>query len=499
MAVLSFPPHAFGAIWLSLSFYILLAVRNLIYRPSALRSVPGPLLAACTHWYTAYFDLVRDGGFLKHLEWLHEKYGPVVRIGPNEADPDAFDSIYGAHSTFVKDPVLYKAFQQDLSSFGLLDPREARKRREILSPLFSRRATLKLEHVIQQKVDKLINRVLRYEGNSPCNIFMAVRSTTLDIIASYCFAQSFDTMDHPEFRHPILLAILSGISVIWTLKYFPFLYYLSERAPGWLMHRISPVSKGYTELFAFLSRHLDSILADPTKLDVADHETIFHHLLHPSTKQHNIPSRKSLLDESLTLLGAGSETVGNVVTTGVFHVFRNKHISNRLMMELDAAWPDRSHSVGFQSLEKLPYLTAVIKESIRMAGVATPLPRVVGPSDVCISGYTMPAGTVVSLGITFVHENRKIFEEPDCFLPERWLGAISKEMESKYFVPFSRGPRMCLGMNLAWCELYLLFGHLFRKIEMEVHNTGIEDFEYRQHWLPVYRKRQLHTRVRTRQ
>ncbi|KAJ7206141.1 cytochrome P450 [Mycena haematopus] len=438
--------------------------------------IPGPWLAARTRWYKAYFDLIRDGGFLKHLEWLHKRYGPAVRVGPHEvhfSDPSAFDAIYGPRSTFVKDPIVYGAFKQDLSSFGFRDPHEARKRREMLSPLFSRRATLKLEHAIQAK-----NSILRrWSGLQYVHGF---RSATLDIITSYCFAKSFDTLDDPGFQHPMLRAILSGVSIIWTFKYFPSLYFIADHMPGWLMRRISPVSKGYTDLFAFLSRYIDRILADPSTLDAADHETIYHHLINPNVEKHNIPSKKSLLDESLTLLGAGSETVGNVVTTGVFRVLSDQRILNRLRAELDE--------------------TAVIKESIRVAhGVVTPVPRVVGPSDAYISGYHITAGTVVSIGITFIHDNPEIFEIPDSFWPERWLeGHSSKAVESKFFVPFSKGPRMCLGINLAWCELYLLFANTFRKVDMEIYDTEIEDFDFQEHWLPVFRKKQFHAHIRSR-
>ncbi|KAJ7730354.1 cytochrome P450 [Mycena maculata] len=486
------------AIWIPVTLCI-----PFVLLTSTLKKVPGPWLAARTRWYKAYFDLICDGGFLKHLEWLHEEYGHVVRIGPNEvhfSDPSAFDLIYGSRSKFVKDPIVYNAFKQELSSFGLLDPHEAKKRREILSPLFSRQATLKLEQAIHEKVDKLVDRVLSYEGGMACNLFMAFRSATLDIITSYCFAKSFDTLDNPGFQHPILVAVLSGITVIWTFKYFPCLYLVAEHMPGWLMHRISPTSKGYTNLFGFLSKYLDMILADSSVLESADHETIYHHLLHPKLQRYQVPSKKSLLDESLTLLGAGSETVGNVVTTGVFHVLSNERILNRLITELDEAWPDASSYMGYQALEKLPYLTAVVKESIRIAhGVVTPMPRVVGPSDAFISGYHVPAGTVVSIGITFIHENQKIFEMPKNFWPERWLEHTSKDIESNFFIPFSKGPRMCLGINLAWCELYLLFANTFRKIELKVHNTGIEDFDFQQHWLPVFRNRQFHAYVRARQ
>ncbi|KAJ7499985.1 cytochrome P450, partial [Mycena latifolia] len=486
-----------AGIGLSLGLYAMWAVSSFLVNP--LRKVPGPWLAAQTHWYKAYFDLILDGGFLDHLKWLHKNYGPVVRVGPNEvhvSHPDAFESIYSFSSSFTKDPILYKAFRQDLSSFGLLDAREARKRREMLSPLFSRRAILKLEYVIQEKVDRLVANVLSHDAATPCNLFMAFRAATLDIITSYCFAQSSDALDYPKFQHPLLLSFLSAITAIWTFKYFPFLFFFAEHTPGWVMHQISPVSKGYTDLFAFLSRYLDRILKDPTVLDAADHEIIYHHLLHPNTR-HNVPSKKSLLDESLTLLGAGSETVGNAVTTGVFHVLSNSRVLDRLRMELQDSWPDASCSMSYQALEKLPYLTAVLKESLRMApGVVTPLARVVGPTDAQILGYSLPAGTVVSMGTTFIHENPEIFHSPEVFLPERWLEPTAQHLEAKYLVPFSRGPRMCLGINLAWCELYLLFANIFRKIDMKIYETSLEDFKFQQHWLAVFRKRQLHAHVK---
>lgn len=187
---------------------------------------------------------------------------------------------------------------------------------------------------------------------------MAFRSATLDIIMSYCFAQSFDTLDEPDFQHPLALAILSGITAIWTLKYFPFLNFIGNHAPNWLTVWLAPVSKGYFDLFNQLSQYLDGILANPESLEAADHETIYHHLL--SSNKHKVPSKKSLLDESITLLGAGSETVAGTVTMGVFHVLNNPSIFRKLIQELEGSWPDLSVPVAYQQLEKLPYLVSLL-------------------------------------------------------------------------------------------------------------------------------------------
>lgn len=64
-----------------------------------------------------------------------------------------------------------------------------------------------------------------------------------------------------------------------------------------------------------------------------------------------------------------------------------------------------------------------------------------------------------------VHENEDIFPDPKVFRPERWLNSTSLQ---RYLVPFSKGPRSCLGINLAWAELYLLVANVFRQFNFDV-------------------------------
>ncbi|EEB99583.1 hypothetical protein MPER_00713, partial [Moniliophthora perniciosa FA553] len=157
-------------------------------------------------------------------------------------------------------------------------------------------------------------------------------------------------------------------------------------------------------------------------------------------------TRKDLIDEALTLVGAGTDTVGTTSTVGIFYVLQAPAITKKLKDELRSAWPDVESPVGLVVLEKLPYLTAVIKESLRFGnGVVSPLPRVVGASNAIIDGLAIPAGTIVEMSCVFLHENPDIFENPLNFSPERWLQGDTRELEYN-LVPFSKGPRICLGL-----------------------------------------------------
>jgi cytochrome P450 len=101
-----------------------------------------------------------------------------------------------------------------------------------------------------------------------------------------------------------------------------------------------------------------------------------------------------------------------------------------------------------ETCDKLPYLDAVIKETLRLY---SPLPASeprTSPIDSVIDGYTIPANTVVSMSPYSLHRNTDIFPDPLQFNPERWLGATQQVREmKKWFWAFSSGGRMCIGQQ----------------------------------------------------
>ncbi|KAF8075198.1 cytochrome P450 [Lyophyllum atratum] len=463
---------------------------------------PGPRIAALTLWYKAYYDIIMDGGWSEHLESLHAKYGPVVRVAPNElhfSDPRAYSEIYGMGTKFAKQRHLYSCFATDLSVFALTDLHEATQRRTLIGPFFSRKAILNLEHVVQTQVDNLVSQLLEYEpAKEAANLDFAFRATSLDVITAYCFGLEGNLTASKYFQNDVLLAMDATLPMIWIFKYFPHIKHFLLSVPEWTAAYLKPGTTGILEQRQQMGAQIDKLLKDPSSLDEIGHETIYHHLLNPQPENQRMPpiTRSWLLDEGLYMRFAGSDTVGNVCTVGTYYILTNLWVYSTLVKELQDAWPDMSSRIGYEALEKLPFLTAVIKESLRMAhGVVTPLPRIVGPADSEISGMTVPAGTVVSMGATIVHRNPDIFPEPFSFTPERWLQEDSQELE-KYLVSFSKGPRSCLGINLAWCELYLIFGTLFRKLVLDVKDASIEMVNFREYFVPIHRGKHLEAYVK---
>ncbi|KAG7439845.1 cytochrome P450 [Guyanagaster necrorhizus] len=471
-------------------FCIYRVLSRLIFHP--LRAFPGPKIAALTSWYVAYWETIRDGMLTKELERLHRIYGPVVRISPNASKlhfntPRAFFSIYSTQANVIKDRNFYWCFHVNDSVFGFTDPALVKKRRDILNPLFSRRSIMKLENIIQSKVDTLMGILSEEYREKPVDLHQAFKATAMDIITAYCFAQSFDALHSLGFAHPIIRGMEASVATNTAVRHLPILVLLYS-LPEFVMAMINPESVGIFRLQKVLGRQIDKILADPGTLE-AVHDTIYHRLLEDGER----PSRKALLEEAQTLILAGTDTTSNAMTMGFFHILTDPSMRTKLVAELKAAWPEKGLRMSYDSLEKLPYLTGVVKESLRMSiGVPVSLPRVLC-ADTDIDGYSVPAGTVVGMGTSFVLMNEDMFPEPEVFNPDRWIESPSLD---KYLVPFSKGPRACLGMNLAWCELYLVFGNLFRKFDMEIYETNSKDLSFRSHFLPIFCGRHLHATVR---
>jgi cytochrome P450 len=194
------------------------------------------------------------------------------------------------------------------------------------------------------------------------------------------------------------------------------------------------------------------------------------------------PEEKTLsrmTDEATVLVGAGSETTGNTLSITTYHLLQNPDMLRRLKDELDSVKPGPAGILEYKALRELPYLRAVISEGLRITtGVAGRLPRVNPKGPMKYQEWTIPAGTTFSMSPLDIHFNETIFPEPRVFRPERWLGEEKKVQElERYLVPFSRGSRNCVGMSLAYAELYLTLGNVFRNYNLTIYETDPSDLE----------------------
>ena len=158
-----------------------------------------------------------------------------------------------------------------------------------------------------------------------------------------------------------------------------------------------------------------------------------------------------------------------------YHLLANPPILRKLKAELNAEIPDASTLPTFKQVESLPYLTAVVQEGLRMHTGASARQQRVAPDEDLIytdseaaKKWTIPAGTPVSMTPTLTQTLPQYFPDPNTFRPERW---IENPRLDRYLLTFSRGSRICLGMNLAYQEMYFVLASIFRKYDLYDENA----------------------------
>jgi cytochrome P450 len=117
------------------------------------------------------------------------------------------------------------------------------------------------------------------------------------------------------------------------------------------------------------------------------------------------------------------------------------------------------------------------------------LGRIAPDEDLKCGQWTIPTGACISMSTWIQHTDPSIFPEPHVFKPGRWMGdSANRARLDRYLVPFSKGSRACLGINLAQVEMYLTLAMLFRRFEFGLFQTDRSDVELaHEFFVPVSR------------
>ncbi|KAI0911296.1 cytochrome P450 [Ustulina deusta] len=444
---------------------------------SPLARFPGPKIAAITFWYGFYYDAICKGQYIWKIEQMHAKYGPVVRINPDEIhvnDPNFYSVLYaGARENREK---VFKNTRQ----FGMPDsilfsvPQKLhRMRRAILNPFFSKASVYKLEPVIQDKVDQMLERMQQFRvSRQPIPLFEMFAAYSNDVVMEYAFARSDRRLAQPDFDPVLLNALVSASEMAHWMLHFNWVFRILQSLPLWLAKKLNPgLHRGWTTvspvfLLTLTQRIKDHIRAIQNGTNKSNektdgsHRTIFHDVL-----EADIPASEKRLErmwqEGMIVVGAGTDTTAWTLVVAMVYIILNPPIRQRLEAELKAATTEKG-GLQLSDLEQLPYLSACIKESLRLGyGLAARLPRV-APDQVLevpgTSGLAIQPGTKVMMSSVLMHRHPSVFPQPDRFDPNRWL---ENPRLDNYLVTFSKGARSCLGINLAYAEIYMALAGVF--------------------------------------
>ncbi|KAL6718220.1 hypothetical protein ACLMJK_004308 [Lecanora helva] len=396
---------------------------------SPLRHIPGPKLAIFSFWYEFYYDVVLHGRYTWKIAELHDKYGPIVRINPYEVhvnDPDFYDELYvsGARRKSEQWSWTVPMFGTPNSILATIDHDVHRRRRNAYANFFSKQSIRRYSSVVQSCVDKLCARFAEHEvQGKKINLSHAWSAFTGNVVTEY-----------------------TNFPLWFVEKYLP------DMAVTYRWH------KTWEQQIRQIKTGKDDVEKP------RDRPSIFETLLDSDLPAYD-KSVSRLVEDAQTIVGAGSITTADTLSLTTYYVLEDKQVLKELVEELDRAIPNLDEPLELVELEKLPCLSAVILEGLRISyGVSHRLQRVCPDQTINYHDYEIPPGTPISMTSVLIHDNPAIFPEPRVFKPKRWM-PLEKEGArlQKYLVAFCRGSRQCLGMHLGMAELYLGLAGIFRR------------------------------------
>ncbi|KAI9642648.1 hypothetical protein NHQ30_008379 [Ciborinia camelliae] len=433
-------------------------IYNVYYHPLA--RFPGPKLWAISR--IPFVRSMQSGDLVHCIHKMHEKYGNIVRLAPNEVsfiDAKACKDIYGqrtGHKQFPKNPVWVPPPSDRAPSILNANNDDHFRIRRAWAYGFTDKALKAQEPLVKTHVDRLITRlheqIDKSKGYTDLDLVKWYNFTTFDIIGDLAFGESFDCLEKTEYHSWVALIIFhfKAAVISASFRYYPWLFKL-------LMMSVPK---------ATLQKQRDHFENAREKVQrrlqlQTDRPDFLSHL---SRSKQNL-SEAEIESTAAIVIIAGSNSLATTLASTTNYLTKYPNTLKRLTNEIRSTFKEES-DMDLESLVKLPYLSAVIEEGLRIcAPVPLGMPRVVPEGGDTVCGEWLPAGTCVSYMQYGASHSSTNFHQPNEFIPERWL---ENQQPSSLFIndrkdahqPFSLGPRSCVGYKLAYLELRLILAKM---------------------------------------
>lgn len=401
---------------------------------------------------------IRREGVLGFLERKRNQLGDVfrIRIGTHRmlvcSHPDAYERVLSSHKrNYIKgriyDPV------RDLMGDSLitLEGEPWRNRRRLAQPYFHRAALKKLFGTMVEVIDHyLLDLRKRFPGGGEVDITVEMVRLTLDVVCTALFGPG--SADNDSISHEVLA---SSLELMEARTRHPF--------PLWMP---TPTNLRFKRARKELDAVIYGVIVRARSSRAEDRDsTLLGMLLEIIDDGGRGLSDRNLRDELVSLYLAGHETIALTLTWMFALLHGHDDVMARLVQESHLALGARLPSID--DLPDLAYTRRVISETLRLRTPGSYLPRsVVDKDNLC--GYEVHPGETVMLFSWGLHHHSDYWPDPTRFDPTRFEPEQISRRDPWAYLPFSGGPRMCIGNNFAMYEGQLIIAMLMQRARWSV-------------------------------
>ncbi|NP_001165938.1 cytochrome P450 4AB21 isoform X1 [Nasonia vitripennis] len=478
--------------------YILLCVLGLIFcyiynnrddrKVKLINRIPGPpglpvignLLIGLTP-VDQLWDVVRS---------YTETYYPTIRIWLGNyysivsiSDPDDVETLLTSQKHIEKG-YSYKNLQPWLK-MGLLTStgEKWRRRRKILTPAFHFNILKKYVDITNENAERFVEKMRDDEGDDTVQDLAPLTSKyTLNIICESAMGVALDEIESKAAEKYKNAVYTMGNITIYRITR-PYL-------TDWVMNICWRLKKLQEKTLKTLHEFTDKVimerkaqhkntdykyiknLADDIKESEFDYVTsgrkkrlaMLDLLL--SAEMDGLIDDDGIREEVDTFMFEGHDTTGMAMTFTLMLLAENEEIQEKARAEVIKVLTESSGKIGMRQLQEFNYLECCIKESLRLYPPVANISRYI-TEDLQLKKYLVPANTEVFVQLYPIHRDRKFWREPNKFDPDRFLPENLQGRHPFSYIPFSAGPRNCIGQKFALMELKSLIARILYNFKLE--------------------------------
>lgn len=356
--------------------------------------------------------------------------------------------------------------------------------RSILSPMFTTSKLRKMEGLMSQCIESLVNALDRLvDQKKSFKVHDVMGNFTMDVIAKCAFATETNAHHDKDNQFVKNARSIFELNIVAGLSRFLL--------PQWLQDFLRNIRAPFfrndsSRFFNDISYHLirqrrnnpdlkfDDMLQLMVKAEhktgqFSDEEDKFdsHHVNVGEEEKRqeemilkDIIGSKYLSEEEIVaqcfvFFLAGYETTASTLTFCLYELAKYPEIQDKLYEEVRAVL-DKGEKLDYEHVMRMPYIDAVISETLRHHSPAVALTRIAAePYHIPECNYTLKKGGMVRIPVYAIHHNPKYYPEPDRYNPERFMPENRHKIVPYTYLPFGGGPRNCIGMRFALSEAKL--------------------------------------------
>ncbi|KAI0265036.1 high nitrogen upregulated cytochrome P450 monooxygenase 2 [Gloeopeniophorella convolvens] len=455
-----------------------LVALTLAYRLSPLHPLakyPGPVMARASKWWAAY---VHSRGLMhRYVKSLHERYGDVVRVGPNELsirDASIIHRVLGPGG-LPKGP-RWEGRPKPEALIEQRDPVLHLQQRKSWNLAFSSTALKEYETVVARRTRQLVARLQGIildsgqKDGAAVDVCAWMNFFTTDFMGDMAFGGGFELMRDGGDKEGLWTLLQSNIYISSSLAHIPYILPVLNAIFG---------DKGSIQR----ARNFGKERVVERLTVGAQRKDLFYHLSGEELPEKERPQVGAIAQNGLLAIIAGSDTTSSTLTTMIYYLMRYPEAYQHLQKEVDAAFPSGEEPLDVVKLSRMEWLNGCINEALRLqpAVAGGSQRRVVkGKGATVLGDHMIPEDTQLFIHTYSIQRDPRNFHTPDAFLPQRWFskGAPAGVHNPAAFIPFSYGPTICAGKNLAILEMRMVLCWIIRCFHFSrVSDVNLEEWE----------------------